>query len=126
MDAMSVFRQIVAGGMARVMVVRSEEMAALKEAAEAGDADALFRLSSTNVALNPIRAGHHSCLFCDQKTTDGELAAITFVAEELAFGHPSVFFLCCTRCDEPDPAAMVKKVTDRLGFKRIVHEAGHA
>lgn len=120
------YEEIREYGTATMMIVRSEEMPAICAAARLGIEDAQMRLTAVGNVLPVVDAGEHTCLFCSETTTSVTLAAIIFVSKKIERGASAIWTLVCEQCDEPDPAALTRKVTTRMGFARLDHEPGHA
>lgn len=125
-DVRQAFDDIASHGTATVMIIRREEMPATVIAATEGNQDAQIRCHAVSVVTPGIMAGDHNCVFCGKQTMLGNLAALVFVAKEIQRGADALFTLVCDSCDEPDPQKLTQKILDRLRFKRLHHEAGHA
>jgi hypothetical protein len=120
------YDDIRANGTASVMIVRCEEMPALYLHAEQGDHDAQMRLSAVARVLPAITSGKHTCVCCSEPVTLNRLRAVVFVAKQIEQGADALWTLVCNECDPDNPQDLVKIILDKLGFKRITHEAGHA
>ena len=120
------YQDLAAYGTATVMIIRSEEMPAIYVAAQNGDDTAQMRLQAVGNVLPRIDAGEHACLFCARTTTSPVLAAIVFVSKKIERGQDALWTLVCQECDQPDPQKLIQQVMDKLRFKRVHHEAGHA
>jgi hypothetical protein len=120
------YDDLAAAGTALVMIIRNEEMPSIYVAAQNGDEDAQMRLAAVGSVVPAIAAGEHNCVFCARQTLLNDLAALAFVSKKIEPGAAALFTLVCNGCDERDPQNLVSKIMERLNFKRLHHEAGHA
>jgi hypothetical protein len=119
------YRDIRAYGTATMMIIRSDEMPAIYQAAHNGNDDAQMRLAAVGNVLPEIDTGEHNCIFCSRPTTSPILAAVVFVSKKIERGQDALWALVCTECDDPDPEKLSQKVVKQLGFKRLLHDPGH-
>ena len=125
-DLHKAYADLAAYGTASVMIIRCEEMPSIYVAAQNGDEDAQMRLAAVGNVAPAIAAGWHNCVFCARQTLLNDLAALAFVSKKIEPGAAALFTLVCNGCDERDPQKLVSKIMERLNFKRLLHEAGHA
>jgi len=125
-DLHKAYADLAAYGTASVMIIRCEEMPSIYVAAQNGDEDAQMRLAAVGNVAPAIAAGWHNCVFCARQTLLNDLAALAFVSKKIEPGAAALFTLVCHSCDERDPQKLVWKIMERLNFKRLHHEAGHA
>lgn len=111
---------------AMVMVIRNEEMPAILAAAKSGDEDARMRLAAVGNVVPVIEAGGRNCVLCDREVSLPTLAAMIFVSKKIEPGASALWTLVCHDCDEADQLALCPKVMAKMGFSRVLHEAGHA
>lgn len=125
-EVLDVIRDLREWGTATVMTIRSEEMPALFAAAQQGDDYARLMLGIVEQITAPLAYTGHPCIFCSHNANISTTAAVFFVTKEVTPGAKGVFLICCHACDNPDPAILKAKVMERLGFRQLHHEAGHA
>lgn len=125
-DILHAYQDIAANGTASAMIIRHEEMPGIVSFAALGDEDATMRLYAVSNILPQVETGEHNCVVCSQPVSLPNLAAMVFVSKKIERGADALWCLVCGGCDDPDPATLVPKLMDKLGFKRLHHEAGHA